>query len=120
MEERHCSMEIIKQLFDVASLFDSIGEDLSIVRNTFQKIAPIELEYRKMAPDNLTAVFDDIYHTSEIICTNVYSKTEVSNLRSFQGFSQIHDLIISKNYTYYSAAVNASKQLILPLCLNTV
>ncbi|MGI6313068.1 MAG: nucleotidyl transferase AbiEii/AbiGii toxin family protein [Candidatus Cryptobacteroides sp.] len=110
MEERHCSMEIIKQLFDVASLFDSIGEDLSIVRNTFQKIAPIELEYRKMAPDNLTAVFDDIYHTSEIICTNVYSKDgsfESSELS--KGISQIHDLIISENYTYYSAAVNASK-----------
>ena len=49
------SMEIIKQLFDVASLFDGIGEDLSIVRNT-SKIAPIELEYRKIAPDNLTAI----------------------------------------------------------------
>lgn len=46
-EDRHCSMEIIKQLFDVASLFDRI-DDLSAARATFEKIAPIELDYRQM------------------------------------------------------------------------
>lgn len=109
MEKRHCSMEIIKQLYDVASLFDRV-DDLSSVRNTFEKIAPIELAYRNMDSSNLTAVLDDIIHTSEIICTNVYTKDgNFESTELTRGVSQIHDLIISENYTYYSAVVNAAK-----------
>lgn len=109
MEERHCSMEIIKQLFDVASLFDRV-DNVPSVRSTFEKIAPIELSYRSMPSDNLAVVLDDILHTSEIICTNVYSKDgSFESTELTKGVSQIHDLIISENYTYYSAVVNAAK-----------
>ena len=59
-------MEIIKQLFDVASLFDRI-DDLTITRETFEKIAPIELEYRGKDKENLDVILDDIYKTSELI-----------------------------------------------------
>ena len=109
MEERHCSMEIIKQLFDVASLFERV-DDLVRVRATFEKIAPIELAYRNMDSSDLSAVLDDIIHTSEIICTNVYTKDgSFESTELTRGVSQIHDLIISENYTYYSAVVNAAK-----------
>ena len=40
--EKKCSMEIIKQLFDVASLFD-ITNDLTTTRETFARFAAIEL-----------------------------------------------------------------------------
>lgn len=116
-EDRHCSMEIIKQLFDVASLFDRI-DDLSAARATFEKIAPIELDYRQMDSGDLTPILDDIYNTSELICTGIYK-----NDRSFEyqelvrGINQIRPLIISEKYNYYSAIVNASKAAYLSVLL---
>ena len=58
-------MEIIKQLFDIASLFDKI-DNLNTARDTFLKIAPIELEYRGMDKDNIQVILDDIYSTLHI------------------------------------------------------
>ena len=116
-EDRHCSMEIIKQLFDVASLFDRI-DDLSAARATFEKIAPIELDYRQMDSGDLTPILDDIYNTSELICTGIYK-----NDRSFEyqelvrGINQIRPLIISEKYNHYSAIVNASKAAYLSVLL---
>ena len=108
-EERDCSMEIIKQLFDVASLFDRI-DDLSVVRTTFEKIAPIELEYRGMDRDNLEVILDDIYHTSELICIGLYTNDKSFEYQALtKGIKRISNLIISENYNHYSAIVNASK-----------
>lgn len=110
-------MEIIKQLFDVASLFDRI-DDLSAARATFEKIAPIELDYRQMDSGDLTPILDDIYNTSELICTGIYK-----NDRSFEyqelvrGINQIRPLIISEKYNHYSAIVNASKAAYLSVLL---
>lgn len=47
---RNCSMEIIKQLFDVASLFD-ITEDLTITQDTFRKLSPATLHLLNGLPD---------------------------------------------------------------------
>lgn len=79
MEERHCGMEIIKQLFDVASLFDGV-EDLRVVRETFGRIAPIELEYRGLNKDNLMAVLEDIYRTAELVCTGIYTNYYITTI----------------------------------------
>ena len=60
--EKKCSMEIVKQLFDVASLFD-ITDDLAIARETFEKFAVIELQYRHQSPDNIQQVLNECtYH----------------------------------------------------------
>lgn len=105
----HCSMEIIKQLFDVASLFDRI-EDVDTVRATFEKIASIELDYRNMDSSDLTPILDDIYKTSETICTGIYTNdTSFEYKELIKGINQIRDMIISENYNHYSAIVNASK-----------
>ena len=44
--DKDCSMEINKQLFDIASLFD-LTNDLTITADTFRKFAAVELLYRK-------------------------------------------------------------------------
>jgi len=116
-EERHCSMEIIKQLFDIASLFDRIN-DLSVARATFDKIAPIELDYRRMESSNLTPILDDIYKTSELICTGIYNKDQSFEYQELvRGINQIRPLIISEKYNHYSAIVNASKAAYLSVLL---
>lgn len=117
IEERHCGMEIIKQLFDVASLFDRI-DDLSVVRETFSKIAPMELEYRGLDRNNLQAVLDDIYRTAELVCTGVYTKDQSFEFKELLGgVRRIRDLIISENFNQYSAIVAASKAAYLSLLL---
>lgn len=117
MEERHCSMEIIKQLFDVASLFDRV-EDLSMVRKTFEKIAPVELDYRGMSHADVTAVLDDIYKTSELLCTGIYTNDQSFEYKELQsGVHRIRDLIISERFNQYSAMVAASKAAYLAVLL---
>lgn len=116
-EERHCSMEIIKQLFDVASLFDRI-DDLSVARTTFEKIAPIELDYRRMDSGDLIPILDDIYKTSELICTGIYKNDQSFEYQEMvRGINQIRPLIISEKYNHYSAIVNASKAAYLSVLL---
>ena len=117
MEERHCGMEIIKQLFDVASLFDRV-EDLSVVRKTFGKIAPIELEYRGLDRENLTAVLKDIYRTAELVCTGVYTNDQSFEYKELStGVRRIKDFIVSESFNHYSAIVAASKAAYLSVLL---
>lgn len=116
-EERHCSMEIIKQLFDVASLFDRI-DDLSAARATFEKIAPIELAYRQMDSGDLLPILDDIYKTSELICTGIYNNEQSFEYQELvRGINQIKPFIISEKYNHYSAIVGASKAAYLSVLL---
>ncbi|MGN1233721.1 MAG: nucleotidyl transferase AbiEii/AbiGii toxin family protein [Candidatus Cryptobacteroides sp.] len=116
-EERHCSMEIIKQLFDVASLFDRI-DNLCTTRATFERIAPIELEYRGMESSNLNPILDDIYNTAELICTGIYKNDNSFEYQELvRGINQIRPLIISEKYNHYSAIVNASKAAYLAVLL---
>ena len=105
--ERNCSMEIIKQLFDVASLFD-ITENLNITRTTFSKFAAIELQYRHQEPDNIQHVIDDIYQTALCICMRGLQNPDEYRLLQ-DGISRIGNFMIGEKYTLDSAIVNASK-----------
>lgn len=105
--ERKCTMEIIKQLFDVASLFD-ITDDLTITRGTFYKFVETELEYRHLQPNDSQQVLDDIYQTSLCICMKGLHKPDEYKLLQ-DGISRIGNFIHSEKYTLDSAIVNASK-----------
>ena len=105
--EKKCTMEIIKQLFDVASLFD-ITDDLTVTRETFCKFAATELQYRHLQPDDIQQVFDDIYQTALCICVRgLYNPDEYKLLQD--GISRIGNFIHSEKYTLDSAIVNAAK-----------
>lgn len=105
--EKKCTMEIIKQLFDVASLFD-ITNDLTITRESFLRFAVVELQYRHLDPSNIQQVVDDIYQSALCICMRGLQDTEEFKL--FQdGISRIGNFIHSERYTLDSAIVNASK-----------
>lgn len=105
--DKDCSMEIIKQLFDIASLFDAI-DDLAIVSETFKKFATIELQYRNLDPENITQVLDDIYQTSLCICLK--GQVEPETYKQLQtGMKRIKSFIHSEKYNIDSAIANASK-----------
>jgi len=105
--EKNCSMEIIKQLFDIASLFD-LTDNLKIVSETFQKFATVELQYRQLNPENRNQVLDDIYQTALCICMKGQSNPENFILLQ-NGIRRIQGFIHSQKYTIDSAVVNASK-----------
>jgi len=105
--EKDCSMEIIKQLFDVASLFD-VTNDLTVVAETFKKFAAIELQYRNLDPKNIAQVLDDIYQTSLCICLRGQVDSDTFKLLQ-TGTKRIQSFIHSEKYNIDSAITNASK-----------
>lgn len=105
--EKNCSMEIIKQLFDVASLFD-ITNELANTRTTFLKFAATELQYRQLEPENIQQVLDDIYQTALCICMRGMQNPDEYRLL-LDGIRRIGGFIIGERYTLDSAIVNASK-----------
>ena len=105
--ERDCSMEIIKQLFDVASLFDRTY-DLSITKETFRNLATIELHYRNSDSLSLQDVLNDIFNTSRCICLIGIENAEEFRLLQ-NGIGRVRNYIHSENYNLDSAIINASK-----------
>lgn len=105
--DKDCSMEIIKQLFDIASLFD-VTNDLKVVAETFQKFATVELQYRNLDPENITQVLDDIFQTSLCICLRGQKEPDTFKLLQ-TGTKRIQSFIHSERYNIDSAITNASK-----------
>ena len=105
--EDSMSMEIIKQLYDIGTLFDEI-ENLQVVSKTFKKFAVAELAYRdksKLQPNN---ILEDIYQTSLAICTR--GKDGDANFEELQkGISRIRSFIFSEKYHLEKAISHATK-----------
>jgi hypothetical protein len=105
--EKSCSMEIIKQLFDIATLFDVI-DDFSVVASTFHRFAGVELAYRHFNTDDIPAVLDDIFRTSLCICLQgANSKENFTQLQD--GIKKVQNFIHSERYSLEKAITDASK-----------
>jgi hypothetical protein len=105
--KKSCSMEIIKQLFDIASLFDVVN-DLSIVAPTFHRFAGVELAYRNLNPSDISSVLDDISQTSLSICLQgLNDKENFAHLQD--GIKKVQNFIHSGKYNLHRAITDASK-----------
>lgn len=105
--EKNCSMEISKQLFDIASLFDIIT-DLSVTSGTFKKFVMVELQYRGLEADAIQVVLDDIYNTAMCIVLRGQDNPEEFQLLQ-DGIKRVRGFIHSEVYSLESAITNASK-----------
>lgn len=105
--EKNCSMEISKQLFDIASLFDIIT-NLSVTSGTFKKFAMVELQYRGLEADAIQVVLDDIYNTAMCIVLRGQDNPEEFQLLQ-DGIKRVRGFIHSEVYSLESAITNASK-----------
>ncbi len=106
-DEKDCSMEINKQLYDIASLFD-LTDDLSVSTGTFKKFTEVELQYRKQEGLTTHDVLQDIFNTACCISLRgVVSPDEFKLLQ--QGITKVRSFIHSENYTLNNAIINAAK-----------
>ncbi len=103
---RSKAMEIIKQLYDIGNLFDGI-KDLDIVKDTFNKIAEVEMKYRGL-DGPVSIVIDDMFQTALCLSTRgVVGKGDFPALQ--KGISQIKAFIYSENYQIEKAIVHAAR-----------
>lgn len=101
------NMEINKQLYDIACLFD-IFNDLKTVANTFEKIADNELSYREGGSSTVNDVLDDIFQTS--LCLSTRGKLGVGNFDELlAGIKRVNGFIFSESYHIDKATICASK-----------
>lgn len=104
--ETDCSLEIIKQLYDIGRLFDKIS-DLSITSQSFRRIAEVELSYRNL-PNNPGLIFEDIRHTS--LCMATRGKAGDGNIDMLiSGVGRIKSFMFQSNYTLDKAIIDAAK-----------
>lgn len=108
-----CSVEIIKQLYDVARLFDRI-ENLDIVLKSFISIVSVEMAYRDIS--DLEAVYEDILQTALLIATR--GKEGVGKFDILQeGIKKIKSFIHTSNYRIENAIVDSAKAAYISTCL---
>jgi hypothetical protein len=112
--DRDCSLEIIKQLYDIGRLFDKV-ENLDITTQAFQKIATVELSYRDLADDK-KVIFDDIRATA--LCLATRGIEGVGNFDMLtQGISRIKSFMFQNKYPLESAMEDAAKAAYLATCI---
>lgn len=100
------AMEIIKQLYDTGRLFEDI-HDISVIEETFNKIARTEMGYRQLAGDT-KMVLDDIFDTA--LCLSTKGKAGRGDFSALQkGVSQIRAYIFSEVYHIEKAIIHASR-----------
>ena len=106
-KDKLATLEIVKQLFDVGHLFDHVN-DLTVTRQAFSKIAPVELNYRGMNADDLLPIYDDIRNTSLNITTRGLVDKEKFGLL-VKGIKSITSFMYRQKYHLEEAIIDASK-----------
>ena len=111
--QRRCSLEIIKQLFDINRLFEVV-EDFTDTYQSFQKVAAVELEYRNMA-GKLDLYFEDVRQSA--LCLSTRGQIGDGRYDEFlDGLSRIKSYMYRQNYYIENAIVDASRVAYLATC----
>ncbi|MDP3912165.1 MAG: nucleotidyl transferase AbiEii/AbiGii toxin family protein [Bacteroidota bacterium] len=105
--EDSMSMEIIKQLYDIGNLADSVM-DVEIIKSTFREFALTELSYKGQNSLSVEHVLEDIYQTALCIVTRGTDGKGDFNLLQ-QGIQRVTRFIFSESYHLDKAIVHASK-----------
>ena len=104
---KNCSMEIIKQLFDIASLFD-VTSNLSSVAPTYRDICRRELDYRKLSGMTDESALRDTFDSAFCIASNGRVNSE-DFAHYADGVSRVLGFIHSERYSMGKAARDAAK-----------
>ncbi len=105
--ERNCSLEIIKQMFDVAALFD-VCHDFGLVGDTFRKFGATELGYRELTDTSTDDILRDTIETSKCISMRGFENMDEFSLLQ-DGVKRIGGLILNERYHLDSAIRDSAK-----------
>lgn len=115
-KERDCSMEIIKQLYDIARLFEEVP-NLDITSKSFSRIAEVELSYRGLE-NKPQLIFDDVRQTSLCLVTRGFEgKGDFQMLQ--RGITRIKSFMFRGNYLIDGAIIDASRAAYVATLLET-
>ena len=107
-------LEVIKQFFDVATIFDACG-DFSLVRETYIATAKDEIAYR-----SLSASYEDCLDDSfrAALCILTWGKFETEDYPNYvQGFKSISGHIVGMKLNPNNAYLPAAKIMLLCACI---
>lgn len=109
-------LDIIKQLYDIGHLFDEM-EDLATVRAVHEKVASIEVSYRKLSIE-ASEVLEDSFQTSLLIGS--HGNAGSGDLRELQrGSRKMGSHTIGEAFSYEKAMVPAAKAAYLAMLVRT-
>jgi hypothetical protein len=101
------SMEIIKQLYDIGYLFDSI-QDIDVTKRTFRRFAEVEMKYRDLKGIKPEDILTDIYQTS--LCLSLRGAEGKGDfVELLKGIERLKGFIFSEKFQIEKAIVHASK-----------
>lgn len=101
-----CNLEIAKQLYDIGRLFDEM-DDLSIVASAYDRIAQVELSYRRMEEDPSLSL-KDTYETA--LCISTRGSAGRGDFTALQnGISRLRSFMYLGKYQIEQAAADAAK-----------
>jgi Nucleotidyl transferase AbiEii toxin, Type IV TA system len=100
-------IEIIKQLFDIGNLFETVN-NISNIKSVFNNIGKTELGYRGLYKLSIHSILEDIYETS--LCLSLRGQDGKGNFKELQmGIQNIFNFIVSENFRIENAITSASK-----------
>lgn len=104
--KRDCSMEIIKQLYDIARLFEEV-DNLEVTTKAFSRIAEVELSYRGYG-NTPKIIFEDVRQTALCLATRgVEGQGNFTMLQ--QGVSRIKSFMFQGGYVIDNAIIDAAR-----------
>ncbi len=105
-KDRDCSMEIIKQLYDIARLFEEV-DNLEVTSRSFGRIAEVELSYRGLE-NNPKLIFEDVRQTSLCLATRGAEGNGDFNMLQ-RGVSRIKSFMFRGGYLIENAIIDAAR-----------
>ncbi len=108
------STEIMKQVYDIGRLYDAV-EDLTITRQSFNRIARVELGYRNLGTD-ISVIYEDIRQTALLLATRgLEGKGDFTLLQD--GIKRLGSFIYENKYFIEDAIADSAKAAYIATCL---
>ncbi len=109
-------MEVMKQIYDIAGIFDRISS-LDNVKLNFIKVAERELEYRGFDSTNYKVIFDDIINTSHNFC--IYGRLDKKAFATMRsGVNRLNNFIYGEKFREPQAQIAVAKATYLTSKIN--
>ncbi len=107
-------LEVIKQFYDVATLFDFIN-DFQIVRNSYLSVNENELKFRNLSIDYKECLLDSYNSALTILLRGENGDEDYPNF--LEGMRRISGHIYGENFSSEVARLHAPKVMFLAACL---